>query len=55
MKKSYYIKGQVMDFYIEGIVLSNICKVVLFMCVGGVGYYLCSNFVYIDIGLVWYW
>lgn len=44
-----------MDFYIEGIALSNIRKVALFMRVGGVGYYLRSNFVYIDIGLVRYW
>ncbi|CAJ0991497.1 YcbK family protein [Pantoea sp. Nvir] len=54
-KHSYHTKGRAMDFYIEGVKLSDIRKIALKMCAGGVGYYPRSNFVHIDTGPVRHW
>ncbi len=49
-RHSYHTKWQAVDFYIEGIQLSNIRKAALKMHAGSVGYYPRSNSVHIDTG-----
>ncbi|WP_047678909.1 MULTISPECIES: YcbK family protein [Xenorhabdus] len=54
-KHSYHTRGQAMDFHIDGVELTHICKAALKMRAGGVGFYPKSNFIHIDTGPVRTW
>ncbi|MGF1723221.1 DUF882 domain-containing protein [Photobacterium nomapromontoriensis] len=53
--KSYHMKGQAIDFNLEGVSLSRIRHAALELRMGGVGYYPRSGFVHIDTGPVRRW
>ena len=53
--KSYHMKGEAVDFNLEGVPLSKVRKAALELRLGGVGYYPKSNFVHIDTGPVRRW
>ncbi|PSW21176.1 DUF882 domain-containing protein [Photobacterium sanctipauli] len=53
--KSYHMKGQAIDFNLEGVSLSRIRNAALELRLGGVGYYPQSGFVHIDTGPVRRW
>ncbi|MBC7004598.1 YcbK family protein [Photobacterium sp. BZF1] len=53
--KSYHMKGQAIDFNLEGVSLSRIRNAALELRLGGVGYYPRSGFVHIDTGPVRRW
>ncbi|WP_439256673.1 MULTISPECIES: DUF882 domain-containing protein [unclassified Lonepinella] len=52
---SYHIKGQAVDFRIEGVPLAKIKATAERLHNGGVGYYPRSNFVHVDTGPVRTW
>lgn len=52
---SYHIKGQAIDFRIDGVSLAKVRDVAKSLKNGGVGYYPRSNFVHIDTGPVREW
>lgn len=54
-KKSYHMKGQAIDFNLEGVPLSKVRSAALELRLGGVGYYPKSGFVHIDTGPVRRW
>lgn len=54
-KKSYHMKGQAIDFNLEGVPLSKVRNAALELRLGGVGYYPKSGFVHIDTGPVRRW
>ncbi|MGF1714338.1 YcbK family protein [Photobacterium chitinilyticum] len=54
-KKSYHMKGEAIDFNLEGVPLSKIRNAALELRLGGVGYYPKSGFVHIDTGPVRRW
>lgn len=54
-KKSYHMKGQAIDFNLEGVPLSKVRRAALELGLGGVGYYPKSGFVHIDTGPVRRW
>ncbi|GHA37346.1 DUF882 domain-containing protein [Photobacterium aphoticum] len=54
-KKSYHMKGQAIDFNLEGVSLSRIRSAAQELRLGGVGYYPRSGFVHIDTGPVRRW
>ncbi|KMV32184.1 YcbK family protein [Photobacterium swingsii] len=54
-KKSYHMKGQAIDFNLEGVPLSKVHKAAKELRLGGVGYYPKSDFVHIDTGPVRSW
>lgn len=54
-KKSFHMKGQAIDFNLEGVSLSRIRNAALELRLGGVGYYPRSGFVHIDTGPVRRW
>lgn len=49
-QNSYHMRGQAIDFRIDGISLAKVRKVAANLNKGGVGYYPRSNFVHIDVG-----
>jgi len=53
--KSHHMKGEAIDFNLEGIPLSKVRKAAIDLQLGGVGYYPKSNFVHIDTGPVRRW
>ncbi|MDE2228077.1 MAG: DUF882 domain-containing protein [Alphaproteobacteria bacterium] len=54
-KSSLHMKGQAIDVRVPGRALSNLHRVAMSLCGGGVGYYPRSDFVHIDVGRVRYW
>ncbi|MFD2179666.1 DUF882 domain-containing protein [Veronia pacifica] len=52
---SYHIKGQAIDFMIEGVPLKKLRKAAMSLKAGGVGYYSRSHFIHIDTGPVRHW
>lgn len=54
-KKSYHMKGQAIDFHLEGVSLSRIRDAALDLRLGGVGYYPRSGFIHLDTGPVRRW
>ncbi|HBO38264.1 MAG TPA: hypothetical protein DD638_06335 [Pasteurellaceae bacterium] len=52
---SYHVRGQAIDFRIDGISLARVKKTAEALDNGGVGYYPHSNFVHIDTGPVRTW
>lgn len=52
---SYHMRGQAIDFRIDGMSLAKIRKVAEGLNSGGVGYYPKSNFVHVDTGPVRTW
>ncbi|URL01070.1 YcbK family protein [Avibacterium sp. 20-126] len=52
---SYHIRGQAIDFRIDGVPLAQVRKAAESLNNGGVGYYPRSNFVHIDTGPVRTW
>ncbi len=53
--KSFHMKGQAIDFNLEGVSLSRVRTAALDLKLGGVGYYPRSNFIHIDTGPVRRW
>ena len=49
-QNSYHMRGQAIDFRIDGISLAKVRKVAANLNKGGVGYYPRSNLVHIDVG-----
>ena len=49
-QNSYHMRGQAIDFRIDGISLAKVRQVAANLNKGGVGYYPRSNFVHIDVG-----
>ncbi|WP_299018173.1 YcbK family protein [uncultured Photobacterium sp.] len=54
-KKSYHMKGQAIDFNLEGISLKRVRDAALELRLGGVGYYPKDGFVHLDTGPVRRW
>lgn len=54
-RNSYHMRGQAVDFRINGVALSKVKQVAEHLNNGGVGYYPHSNFVHIDTGPVRTW
>ncbi|TCP93539.1 uncharacterized protein YcbK (DUF882 family) [Cricetibacter osteomyelitidis] len=52
---SYHVRGQAIDFKIEGVPLAKVRRAAESLNNGGVGYYPYSNFVHIDTGPVRTW
>ncbi|WP_044470297.1 YcbK family protein [Mannheimia massilioguelmaensis] len=52
---SYHVKGQAIDFRIDGVSLAKVKTAAQSLNNGGVGYYPVSNFVHIDTGPVRTW
>ncbi|PVX40495.1 uncharacterized protein YcbK (DUF882 family) [Pasteurella langaaensis DSM 22999] len=52
---SFHIKGQAIDFRIDGVALSKVRQAAQSLNNGGVGYYPNSNFVHVDTGPVRTW
>ncbi|MCW8327255.1 YcbK family protein [Photobacterium sp. SDRW27] len=53
--KSHHMKGEAIDFNLEGVPLSKVRNAALELRLGGVGYYPKSGFVHIDTGRVRRW
>ncbi|MEM6811770.1 MAG: DUF882 domain-containing protein [Pseudomonadota bacterium] len=54
-KKSFHMKGQAIDFRMEGFSTSRLRNIAVALKAGGVGYYPKSNFLHIDTGNVRSW
>ena len=54
-RNSYHIRGQAIDFRIEGVETSVIRDMGIRLRVGGVGFYKKSNFVHLDTGPKRHW
>ena len=52
---SYHLRGQAVDFRIDGVALSKVRNAVLSLNDGGTGFYPRSNFVHMDTGPVRHW
>lgn len=49
-RESYHMYGRAIDFYIEGVELSEVRKLAIALGLGGVGYYPSSGFIHLDTG-----
>ncbi len=54
-EKSLHMKGQAIDFRVEGVAITRLHEFVKTLKAGGVGFYPDSNFIHMDIGPVRYW
>lgn len=49
-RESYHMYGRAIDFYIEGVELSQVRNFAIALGLGGVGYYPSSGFIHLDTG-----
>ncbi|MCS7083622.1 MAG: DUF882 domain-containing protein [Aquificaceae bacterium] len=49
-RESYHMYGRAIDFYIEGVELSQVRNLAIALGLGGVGYYPSSGFIHLDTG-----